>query len=172
MKQPEIEIVAAEETPLGMIILQQRSLGTESGGLVTEITLDHQFLMSSLVTESERELSSLAIAWHGGENLRVLIGGLGLGYTAHQALAAGQVEHVDVVEMLAPVIGWMRDGRVPLSSELSGQMEPGGRLEVRQGDVYCELRERPELKYDLILIDVDHSPDSPLGEPSEGFHSV
>jgi spermidine synthase len=154
-----------------MIILRQRdAAGAE--GPITEITLDHRFLMSSLNTVSERALSSFAIKWHGGENLRVLVGGLGLGYTAHEALASDRVGHVEVVELLEPVIGWTRDGLVPLSQELISELAAGGRLEIRQGDVYLELHEPPRKKYDLILIDVDNSPEEALGAPNDAFHSA
>ena len=46
---------------------------------------------------------------------RVLVGGLGLGYTAHAALADPRVAHVTVVDRLPAVIGWLRDGLLPLS---------------------------------------------------------
>jgi len=154
-----------------MIILRQRD-AAGAGGPITEITLDHRFLMSSLNTVSERALSSLAIQWHGGENLRVLVGGLGLGYTAHEALASDRVGRVEVVELLEPVISWTRDGLVPLSHELLSELAPGGRLQIRQGDVYLELREPPRTKYDLILIDVDNSPEEALGAPNDAFHSA
>ena len=74
---------------------------------------------------------------------RVLVGGLGLGYTAHEALASDRVARVEVVELLQPVISWMRDGLVPLSEVLSRELAADGRLEIRQGDVYADLREPP-----------------------------
>ena len=172
MSQQDFEIIAAEESPLGMIILRQRQLTPDPQDWVTEITLEHQFLMSSLVTVSERALSSAAIQWHGGVDLRVLVGGLGLGYTADEALASDRVGHVEVVELLSPVIGWMRDGLIPNSQALRNAMGPGGRLEIRQGNVYADLRQPSDVKYDLILIDVDHAPDSALGQPNDAFHSV
>lgn len=167
----DFEIIAAEESPLGMIILRERAPLSDGAEPIVEITLDHQFLMSSLSTASERALSRLAIEWHGGKGLHVLVGGLGLGYTAHQALASHRVARVDVVELLNPVITWMRSGMVPISGALGAELAPGGRMTIRQGDVYGELQADPVTSYDLILIDVDHAPDDALGEPNDAFHS-
>ena len=183
----EFDVLAAEETAIGMICLRQRGIPSEPGAVVTEITLDHQFLMSSENTASERALAARAIELHGGDALRVLVGGLGLGYTAHEALRSERVAHVEVVELLAPVIEWTRKGLVPLAGELTG--DP--RFSVRQGDVYAELaappasvsavasrgragREAPKApsSFDVILIDVDHSPDERLGPSNAGFYTV
>ena len=56
------EILAYEETPLGPLCLRRRRVLGHSGTFVTEITLNHEFLMSSYNTASERALASLAIA--------------------------------------------------------------------------------------------------------------
>ena len=136
--------------------------------MVTEITLDHMLLMSSHHTESERALSSRALARHGGTHgLRVLVGGLGLGYTAQEALKSDAVTRVDVVEFLPQVIAWMKRGLVPLSDELNS--DP--RYSAIEGDVYSMLAAPPELQYDLVLIDVDHSPDEPLAEANSAFYT-
>ena len=171
MREEDLEYIASQECSIGMIILRQRPPGAGEEP-ITEIYLDHRILMSSQVTVSERALASLAIERHGGKDLRVLIGGLGLGYTAHEALASDRVARVEVVELLQPVIDWMHDGLVPLSKELSGELASGGRLEIRYGDVYADLRESPRTKYDLILIDVDNSPVEALGAPNDAFHSA
>jgi spermidine synthase len=137
------------------------------GTIVTEITLDHELLMSSYHTDSERALSSCALARHEGTGLSVLIGGLGLGYTAHEVLRSDAVASVEVVEFLPQVVSWMRDGLVPLSEELNG--DP--RFHVVDADVYAMLAAAPERAYDLILIDVDHSPDERLGVSNSGFYT-
>jgi spermidine synthase len=160
------EYLAAEESPLGLVCLRQRALADDPETVVTEITLDHQFLMSSVNTASERALADRAIALHGGSDLSVLVGGLGLGYTAHAVLASPRVARVLVVEYLAPVIGWLRAGRLPLSRPLLDD----ARLAVAQGDVYGRLAGEPAEPCDLILIDVDHSPDKPLGAESAAFY--
>ena len=81
------EILAHEPTELGLLCLRRRELLSQPGTMVTEVTLNHEFLMSSYLTASEKALSTLGIQSHSGDNLRVLIGGLGLGYTAKAALS-------------------------------------------------------------------------------------
>jgi len=163
----EDEYLAAEESPLGMICLRRRALAREPGTVATEITLDHQFLMSSVNTASERALAEHALALHGGADLSVLVGGLGLGYTAHAVLASPRVARLEVVEFLAPVIAWLGAGLVPLAGELTRDL----RLAVAQGDVYARLAGESDERWDVILIDVDHSPEEPLGRESEAFYS-
>ena len=202
MNPGNIEILAYEDTPLGLLCLRRRELLGDPGTFVTEITLNHEFLMSSLNTASERALASLAHEeWRAGRAsagggdesaaARVLIGGLGLGYTAQAALALPKVGQVDVIELLPPVITWLEEGLVPLSDELNAD----ARLRLIEGDAYEQLvslaqpggdpfadlgiaewalRESgqsaaappepvPLDAYDLILIDIDHSPDDRLG---------
>jgi len=158
------EILASATTPLGVLCLRRRALISEPGTVVTEVTLNHEFLMSSYHTDSERALASRAIELHGGGDLRVLIGGLGLGYTAAEALDSGCVRRLEVVEYLPDVIDWMRGGLVPLSDRLNSD----DRLLINRGDIYGMLAAIPEQEYDLILIDVDHSPDERL-DTGPGF---
>jgi hypothetical protein len=148
---PEFEIIAYEPSPIGMICLRRRESSADPGGYVTEITLDHRFLMSSAVTDSERALAFHALAMHDGRELEVLVGGLGLGYTAREALRSERVARVDVVEYLRPVIDWLARGLVPLAAELQAD----ARL-PRPGDVYQRLAISAR-RYDVILIDVDNS---------------
>ena len=168
MPNPKLEILAYEASPLGMLCLRRRELLSQPGTVVTEVTLNHEFLMSSLYTDSERALASTAIRLHSGCDARVLIGGLGLGYTAREALCSPRVAHVEVVELLPQVIGWLSAGLLPLSTELSD----ASRLRVTQGDVYERLQRPPGGAVDMILIDVDHSPSEPLGATSEAFYTV
>ena len=168
MTTSNLDVLAYGDSPIGNICLRRRELLASPGTIVTEITVDHILLMSSHHTASERALSSRALTRHGGtEGLRVLVGGLGLGYTAQEALKSEAITRVDVVEFLPQVIGWMKNGLVPLSDELNS--EP--RYSVIEGDVYAMLAGPPELQYDLILIDVDHSPDEPLAEANAAFYT-
>ena len=161
-----LEVLAYEKTPIGMIGLRRRELLAVPGTIVTEITLDHELLMSSYHTDSERALSTRALEVHPGDELRTLVGGLGLGYTASELLRSARVARVDVIEFLPQVIEWVREGLVPESAHIAGD----DRLHIIEADVYALLDGEPEQHYDLILIDVDHSPDERLGENNAGFY--
>ena len=168
MSPSNFEILAYDDTPLGMLYLRRRELLNEPGTLVTEVTLNHEFLMSSLHTDSERALASVALEMNAGQNLNVMIGGLGLGYTAAEILKSPRVSALGVIEFLPQVISWLDDGLVPLSESLKGD----SRLEVVQGDVYQILAGPPSTLYDLILIDVDHSPDEHLNGANSAFYTA
>ena len=82
MSDSNIEFLAHQDTAIGTLILRRRALLSKPGTVVTEITLDHEFLMSSYITVSERALSRIALEMHTGGQLQILVGGLGLGYTS------------------------------------------------------------------------------------------
>jgi spermidine synthase len=166
-RKPIFEILDWVDTPLGPLGLRRRELLGRPGTVVTEVSLDHELLMSSLNTAGEVALAERALAVHPGEGLDVLVGGLGLGYTAHAALSVDRVARVEVVEALGEVIGWLRGGLLPLSEALLA--DP--RLVLTQGDVYARLLGPAERTHDLLLIDVDHSPTEPLGPGSAPFYT-
>ena len=174
-----LEILAYESTPLGLLCLRRRELLSKPGTMVTEVTLNHEFLMSSYLTESERALTRIGLERleasdrSGAGEKRVLVGGFGLGYTAAEALKDASVAHVEVIEFLPQVIGWLRDGLIPLAEQLNA--EP--RLQVTHGDVYARLTgpamvDPVPTTFDLIAIDVDHSPEDVLGDQSHGFYTL
>jgi len=167
MAESNLEILAYEQTSLGLLCLRRRQALRDPTIAVTEITLNHEYLMSSYYTDSERALSKIAIEMHGGCNLNILIGGLGLGYTAYEALKSKQVQCVEVVEYLAQVISWMNEGLVPLSGELALDK----RLSIVEGDIYGQLAGSPTKTFDVILIDVDHSPDERLDTKCGQFYT-
>jgi spermidine synthase len=172
MSNSNLEILAYEPSPLGPLCLRRRELLSQPGTIVTEVTLNHEFLMSSLYTDSEQALARMSLQMHSGEDLRVLVGGLGLGYTAREALLSDRVARVEVVELLPQVIDWLAGGLVPLSSELCCEMGDERRLVVTQGDVYRRLAGPPGDLLDVILIDVDHSPEERLGDQSISFYTT
>src|SRR6185369_9892672 len=94
-------------TPIGALSLRRRrelKLGVD----VFEIKLGDEFLMSSLFTASEIALADLGLAGMKGDGLSVVVGGLGLGYTAKAVLAHGNVGSLVVVDYLQAVIDWHR----------------------------------------------------------------
>jgi spermidine synthase len=163
-----IEILDYSESPIGLLCLRRRELLSQPGTVVTEVTVNHEFLMSSLNTLSERELSRRALEFHGGSGLSVLVGGLGLGYTAHEAISSSKVDRVDVVEMLPQVISWLERGLYPLAEGLRDDDS----VRVIEDDVFRCLASEPENRYDAILVDVDHSPDELLDPRNGAFYGA
>ena len=79
------EELAFSETPMGELTLRRRR-DPQLGVDVYEVKLGDEFLMSSLFTVAEVELARLGLAPVDGTDLDVVVGGLGLGYTARAAL--------------------------------------------------------------------------------------
>ncbi len=168
VSKPLFEVLAYEPTDLGMLCLRRRDVLHEPGTIVYEVTLNHEFLMSSYVNASEKAVSEVALDMHDGKELKVLVGGLGLGYTAHAALQSDRVIRCDVIEFLPQVIDWLKNGMVPLSEEMNAD----SRVNLIQDDVYARLTGPVQEQYDLIIIDVDHSPDEHLGTANSGFYTA
>ena len=108
-----------QETPLGAISLRRRSEPRLGGKVLYEVKLGEEFLMSSLFVEAEEELAALALQSLNAEELDVVVGGLGLGYSAAKALENETVRSLLVIETMAPVISWHRLGLVPLGDKLA-----------------------------------------------------
>ncbi|MFZ2236794.1 MAG: hypothetical protein WBP11_13200 [Dokdonella sp.] len=159
-------------TPIGAVSLRRR-MELVLKRVVYEIKLDDEFLMSSLFTASEEALPRLGIAACNGQNLDVIVGGLGLGYTAKAVLEHDNVASLGVVEMLVPVIDWHNKGLLPLGPELVA--DP--RCRFVEGDFF-ELAaseqgfdaNHPARKFDTILLDIDHSPEALLDDRSTSFY--
>ncbi|KAA1257826.1 spermidine synthase [Rubripirellula obstinata] len=168
MTKPYLKILAYEDTCLGPLCLRERELLSQPGTIVTEVTLNHEFLMSSFNTDSERVISNRSVEIHGDKNIDALVGGLGLGYTAAELLKHDNVASVEVIEFLPPVIDWMNQGLVPLSGNLANN----GKLTIVEADVYAYLWSPPAKTFDLIVIDVDHSPSDQLDEQEHSFYTM
>ncbi|MEX2466246.1 MAG: spermidine synthase [Gemmatimonadota bacterium] len=167
MTSPNLAILAYEDTPLGPLCLRRRELLSAPGTVVTEVTLNHAFLMSSYNTVSERALADTALEMCMGKDLDVLVGGLGLGYTAQAVLASERVSRVEVVEFLPQVIDWLEEELFPLAAQLKAD----ARFEPVLGDVYARLLAPPGDLFDAVLIDVDHAPDDKLADENAAFYT-
>ena len=144
--------LAAEDTPMGEISLRRRRDLTLDVD-VFEVKLGDEFLMSSLFTVAERALADLGLAMlHNDAGLDVVVGGLGLGYTAANVLADGRVRSLVVVDALGEVIDWHRRGLLPCSSTLND--DP--RCELHHGDFFA--LDWPSGPHDAVLVDIDHTP--------------
>ena len=82
----EFEELDYQETPLGAISLRRRSEPRLGGKILYEVKLGEEFLMSSLFVEAEKALAAIALQSLDAEELDVVVGGLGLGYSATEAL--------------------------------------------------------------------------------------
>jgi spermidine synthase len=142
-----------QATPFGEVSLRRR-VEPSTGVDVYEVKLGEDFLMSSLFTVAEEELSRLGLAAATGEALEVMVGGLGLGYTAVAALEDPRIAKVVVVDALAAVIDWHERGLLPVSRQLTG--DP--RVSFLLADFFAMMRDAPAAQYDALLIDIDHSP--------------
>ena len=134
-------------TPMGVLSLRRRRSLT-SGVDIYEIKLGDEFLMSSAFTVAEIELARLGLAALQRSDLDVVVGGLGLGYTA-----------------LAEVIEWHRQGLLPLGKPLTG--DP--RCRFVNGDFFAMSDsadgfdpDAPRRRFDAVLVDIDHSPQNLL----------
>ena len=147
-------------TPLGDLSLRRRRVAALDGLEVFEVKLGEAFLMSSLFHEVEVALADLGLAAADAPVLDVVVGGLGLGYTARAALRHPRVRALLVVEALEAVIGWHERGLVPLGPELTGD----GRCRFVAGDFFALAAGtgfdpgEPGRKFDAVLLDIDHSP--------------
>ena len=168
----DFEELDYRETPLGDLTLRRRrllSLGVE----IYEVKLGDAFLMSSLFHEVEEALAHLGLSELKGESWDVVVGGLGLGYTAAAALEHREVASLLIVDALPPVIEWHQCGLVPLGEKLTGdprcRMLHADFFELAQSaEGFSE--EQPGRKFHAVLLDIDHSPSDLLHPRNAAFY--
>ena len=163
---PEIDMsrsfeeLARTDTPLGEIVLRRR-LEPISHRDIHEVILAGDGLMSSLFTHGEEQLAELGLAASTSDTLDVVVGGLGLGYTARTVLQDARVRTLHVIDTLDVVIDWHERHLVPVGAELTG--DP--RCTLVHGDFFALVGQDPPMlragsptHFDAILADIDHSP--------------
>ena len=151
-------------TPMGVLSLRRRRQ-LSSGIDIYEIKLGDEFLMSSAFTVAEIALARLGLAALARTGLDVVVGGLGLGYTAQAVLENERVRSLIVVDVLAEVIEWHQQGLLPLGKQLTG--DP--RCRLINGDFFAMSHSAegfdsrmPGRRFDAVLVDIDHSPQNLL----------
>ena len=160
-------------TPLGALSLRRRrQLKLDKD--VVEVILNDEHLMSDMFTASEVALAERPLSRMTHAAPDILIGGLGLGYTAQAALAFDHVKSVTIIEYLAPVIAWHQHGLLPIGTMLAE--DP--RCKIIEADFFaCASGDKgfdqayPHRTFDGIFLDIDHAPDFHLNQSHAGFYT-
>jgi spermidine synthase len=166
------EELAWRATPMGEISLRRRvepTLGVD----VYEVKLGDEYLMSSLFTVAEVALATLGLAAVEGDALAVVVGGLGLGYTARAVLTDPRVASLQVIEALSDVIAWHRDAVLPMAVPMNA--DP--RCELVEGDFFAMVAGEdfgPSVpsQVDAVLLDIDHTPRHVLHPSHAAFYTL
>jgi spermidine synthase len=168
--------IDSQASAIGQISLRRRRIPAFGDRDIYEVKLGDEFLMSSMFVEAEEALSTLGLAAVKGDNLSVVVGGLGLGYTAVTALEDERIAELFVVDALDTVIGWHKDELVPLGKILNA--------DARNNYVFgsfFDLATDPSTgfdpdnngkKFDAILLDIDHSPTEFLNVANASFYTT
>ena len=167
----DFEELDYQKTPLGELILRRRRIDALGDLDIFEVKLGEAFLMSSLFHVVEEALSNLGLGALDAGEWDVVVGGLGLGYTAVAALAHPTLRSLAVVDTLEAVIGWHQRGLVPLGPKLTG--DP--RCRFVHADFFA-LATSPEgfdagRKFHAVLLDIDHSPRNLLHPLNAAFYT-
>ena len=147
-----IQTVVQHVGPRGEVVLRRR-LG--DGRSVEELIINGAFAMDSSESSTEALLGDLALPT--GSARRVLVGGLGLGYTV-AAVCAKDVDLIDVVEIEQCLIDWAQQGVTATLAAVAA--DP--RVHLHAADVRLVLDglgAGPIGPWDAIVLDVDNGPD-------------
>jgi spermidine synthase len=163
-------------TPLGELVLRRRKIPMLDDEVVYEIILNGEFLMSSLFHVVEEALADLGLAAASPGPCDVVVGGLGLGYTAAAALRHDRVRSLLIVDYLEPVIRWHQSGLVPLGAGLCS--DP--RTRFLEADFFARAADpetgfdaaSPGRKFHAILLDIDHTPQHWLNDRHAAFYTL
>lgn len=159
------KLIAEAATPEG----EKISLTQEGADYVVRIR--GELLMSSRQTGSEQEMAKTALACLTGGKARdakILIGGLGLGFTLRAVLnIAGPNSNVTVIELISDVVEWNRTILAPCSEHALD--DP--RVTVHVGDIVDYLASG-EQRFDAIILDIDNGPEAFTVDSNDYLYSV
>jgi spermidine synthase len=157
--------VARSESGRGELVLRRRR--SDDGPAVLELRANGMFVMDTAEHVSEQALADAALAVVDRPG-RVLVGGLGLGFTLDRVLGDRRVEHCDVVEIEPALVAWMRDGTIPHGLQLLADR----RARVIVADVATAIAEAAPSSYDVVLLDVDNGPAQLVHETNAALYDT
>lgn len=128
-----------------------------------------QELMHSGANASEILLGEIGVELlEHNATARILIGGLGLGFTLRSVLAStGPNVAVELIELLPEIVSWNRE----YLKSLNGELLDDPRLEIHTTDVVGYVRKAERARYDVILLDVDNGPVAMVSETNVSLYS-
>jgi spermidine synthase len=157
--------VARSASERGELVLRRRQHG--GGPAVLELRANGTFVMDTAEHASERALADAALAAVASPR-RVLVAGLGLGFTLDRVLGDRRVEQCDVVEIEPALVEWMRNGTIPHGRQLLADR----RARVIVADVATAMAEAEPASYDVVLLDVDNGPGQLVHEANEALYAA
>src|SRR5882724_9452410 len=145
------------------------SLRLMQRGAEFSIRLDHYELMNSRLSGSEEALAAIACdPIKSRKAAKVLIGGLGMGFTLRAALASlGPEASVTVAELVPAVIKWASGPMV----DVFGSSLDDPRVSIREADVAALIRSSSS-HFDAILLDVDNGPDGLTRKANDALYDL
>lgn len=150
--------LATATSERGELVLRARADGA------LELRVNGVFVVDTVHTSTERALAAVALGLE--EPHRVLVGGLGLGFTTAELLIDPRVRRVLVAEIEPAVLAWMTDGTVPGGAQVVGD----DRVRVQLGDVRDVVTGQASASLDAILLDVDNGPDFLVLDANAGLY--
>ncbi len=138
-------------------------------GTEFSIKLGQNELMNSRLSGSEEALATLACRRiQSRDKPRMLIGGLGMGFTLRAALAVlGPKAEIVVAELVPSVVAWARGAM----AEMFGESLTDRRVTIREEDVSQIIRSA-RAAYDTILLDVDNGPEGLTRESNDALYDL
>lgn len=149
------------ETARGELVLRR-------SGDRFEVISNGTFLMDTHDGRSERQLVTAALAHHeapGGRPRRLLLGGLGVGFSLTAAVEHPGLDRIDVVEVEAALVGW----HPRHLAHLSGGALADARVRVVLGEIADHLARCPA-SYDVVCLDVDNGPEWTVTDGNAGLY--
>jgi spermidine synthase len=156
-------MIAETLTPDGSRLSLQRHDGH------FHMRVDGELLMSTRAWQSEAQMAELGCAGFVGTSpKRVLIGGLGFGFTLRRVL---ELVHpntvVEVAELLPVMVKWNREHLL----DVNGRLLDDSRVVITIADVFAVLRKAPSERYDAILLDIDNGPEALVDPRNERLYA-